>query len=256
MPHASASALLRSLLLSTAAGLALAAGANAQTAAGGVVELDTVTVDGGGAANAAAGGAGSTAGDAGGGPEAGASAGTFQAEGYVATVSDTATKTSTPLVKVPQSVSVVTQEQLEDRNVQTLLEAVSYAPGVRVGAFGLDPRFDAFFIRGFSATYSGIFRDGLREFNTGFATFDIEPYTLGGVTILKGPSAGLYGSSNAGGIVDLRSKRPTTETFREIEGQIGTNDRYQANVDAAGPMNADGTMFYRLTGVARDADTD
>ncbi len=254
MSRAPVTSFLRPVLLSGAATLALAAAAQAQSPAGGVVQLETVTVDVDGEANAA--GGGSTTRNASGAPEAGASAATFRADGYVATVSDSATKTSTPLVRVPQSVSVVTEEQLEDRNVQTLLDAVSYVPGVRVGAFGLDPRFDAFFIRGFSATYSGIFRDGLREFNNGFATFDIEPYTLGGITILKGPSAGLYGSSNAGGIVDLRSKRPTTQAFREIEGQIGSNDRYQANFDAAGPMNADGTMFYRLTGVARDADTD
>ncbi|KAB0683017.1 TonB-dependent siderophore receptor [Aureimonas leprariae] len=228
------------------------AGASAAKAQDGVVDLDAVTVrTSGGAGGEAAGGPGDGEPAA-----AGTSASDFRAKGYVADTVPTATKTDTPIVRVPQSVSVVTEEQLDDRNVQTLQEAVNYTPGVRVGAFGLDPRFDAFYIRGLDATYTGIFRDGLREFNFGFATFDIEPYGLAGISILKGPAAGLYGSSNAGGIVDLRTKRPTVAPFREIEAQVGTNDRYQANFDASGPLGNSTSAFYRLTGVARKSDTD
>ncbi|MBB4003558.1 TonB-dependent siderophore receptor [Aurantimonas endophytica] len=226
---------LQRLAATTALGLFwTSAAADAQET---TIQLETVTIEGAGTAS-------------------GTSEDGFAADGYVPQATVSATKTDTPLVRVPQSVSVITEQQLEDRNPQSLLETLSYTPGVRIGAYGFDPRFDAFFIRGFPATYTGIFRDGLRQFGNGFATFDIEPYGLGGLSILKGPSAGLYGSSNAGGIVDLRSKRPTTEVFREVETQIGTNDRYQANFDAAGPMNADGTASYRLTGVARDSDTD
>ncbi|WP_182086183.1 TonB-dependent siderophore receptor [Aureimonas sp. ME7] len=215
------------------------------------IQLDTVVVEGGGEAGRTDGSL-----SAQGGGVAGASAAGFETQGYVTQTTRSATKTDTPLVKVPQSVSVVTEEQLDDRNPQTLAEAVGYTPGVRIGAYGLDPRFDAFFIRGLPATYTGIFRDGLREFNNGFSTFDIEPYGLEGLSILKGPAAGLYGSSNAGGIVDLRSKRPTLAAAREVEGQIGSNNRYQFNFDASGPLGNSQTSFYRLTGVARDADTD
>ncbi|KQT85394.1 TonB-dependent siderophore receptor [Aurantimonas sp. Leaf443] len=226
--------LVAGLSLSSALVAVAVSQAGAQTAA---VQLETVTIEG--EASTA------QAGDTG-----------LAAEGYVPAAAVSATKTDTPLERVPQSVSVVTREQLEDRNVQTLLEALNYTPGVRTGAFGFDPRFDAFSIRGFPATYTGIFRDGLREFNTGFSTFDIEPYTLGGIAILKGPSAGLYGSSNPGGIVDLRSKRPEQEAMREVEAQLGTNERYQGGFDATGPLGSGGAVSYRLTGVARDAGTD
>ncbi|MGX1350021.1 outer membrane receptor protein involved in Fe transport [Bradyrhizobium elkanii] len=75
--------------------------------------------------------------------------------GYVATASTAGTKTSTALIETPQSLSVVTQKELRDRNVQTLKDAVSYTPGVTTTAFGYDPRFDSFYIRGFDATYTG-----------------------------------------------------------------------------------------------------
>ncbi|WP_062210607.1 TonB-dependent siderophore receptor [Aureimonas sp. AU12] len=210
------------------------------------VVLDTVTVDAGA----------EVTGKGKGGGVAGASADGFVTDGYVTTTTASATKTNTPLLEVPQAVSVVTERQLDDRNPQTLADAIGYVPGVRIGAYGLDPRFDAFFIRGLPATYTGLFRDGLREFNFGFSTFDIEPYGLEGLSILKGPSAGLYGSSNAGGIVDLRSKRPTVAPFREVEAQVGSNSRAQVNFDAAGPLGGSEIAQYRVTGVARDADTD
>ena len=83
--------------------------------------------------------------------------------GFVAKRSLTATKTDTPLIETPQSVSVVTREQLNDRDVQTLDEAIAYVPGVVASVSGFDPRADAFYLRGFAATYNGIFRDGLRQ---------------------------------------------------------------------------------------------
>ncbi len=49
--------------------------------------------------------------------------------GYTARISPTATKTNTPLLETPQSVTVLTREQLNDRNVQTLKEAISYVAG-------------------------------------------------------------------------------------------------------------------------------
>jgi iron complex outermembrane receptor protein len=134
--------------------------------------------------------------------------GDITANGYVATSTRTATKTDTPVLETPQSISTVTQEQLEDRKPQTLLDAVSYTPGTRVGGYGFDPRYDAFTIRGIDVTYTGVFRDGLRQVNSPNGLFRLEPYGLEGITILRGPAASIYGASSTGGIVDLISKRP------------------------------------------------
>ncbi|WP_229170473.1 TonB-dependent receptor plug domain-containing protein [Bradyrhizobium altum] len=118
--------------------------------------------------------------------------------GYVATGSTAGTKTNTALIETPQSLSVVTQKELRDRNVQTLKDAVNYTPGVTTTAFGYDPRFDSFYIRGFDATYTGIYRDGLRQGGGNFAIPKIEPYGLDSVSILRGPASGLYGLGSPG----------------------------------------------------------
>ena len=175
--------------------------------------------------------------------------------GYVAKEGTVGTKTNTPLQEVPQSISTVTRQQLEDRKPQSLGDSLAYVPGVRINQSGFDPRFDSFYIRGFDATNTGLYRDGLRQLNSGFGQFKTEPYGLDSITVLRGPSAALYGSSNAGGIVDMYTKRPTETPFNEVEYLMGNYDRFQGNFDFSGPAGSNKNVLYRFTGVVRDSDT-
>lgn len=209
---------------------AFAQEAEQATTAGGATELETLTVTGG-------------------------SGGVITGEGYVGTSSATGAKIDTPFLQTPQSISSVTQQQLEDRNPQTLQDAIAYTPGARIGGYGFDPRFDSFTVRGFDVTYTGVFRDNLRQPGAGSSLFKTEPYGLEGVSILRGPSSALYGASGAGGIYNLISKRPTEDPLREVEVQYGTNQRYQGQFDFGGPVNDTDPMYYRITGLMRDAET-
>lgn len=186
-------------------------------------------------------------------PTAARAAGTTT--GYVATNSSAGTKTNTPLIETPQSLSVVTRKELEDRNAQTLKDAVNYTPGVTTTASGYDPRFDSFYIRGFDVTYTGIYRDGLRQGAGNFAIPKIEPYGLESVSILRGPASGLYGLGSPGGIVDVTTKRPTSTPFGEVQLQTGNYDRYQGSFDIGGPVPGSDQLSYRLTGLLRNAKT-
>lgn len=177
-------------------------------------------------------------------------------KGYVADNVSAATKTNTPLVKIPASVSVVTRENLTDRNVQTLNDAVAYTPGAEVNVFGYDPRFDSIYIRGFDTTYDGVYRDGLRLANAAGAgaIFKNEPYGFDSLTVLRGPSAATYGFGSPGGIIDITSKRPIFTQFGEVQVQYGSRDRKQLNFDVGGPVaGTKDTLAYRVTGVFRDA---
>lgn len=126
--------------------------------------------------------------------EAGAYRGNVSSENsYVASSSSAGTKTNTPLLETPQSISVVTRKELNDRAVQSLTEAVGYEPGVRIDASGYDPRFDAIAIRGFDITYNGVYLDGLRLVGAGLSVFKTEPYGVDSITVVRGPSSALYG---------------------------------------------------------------
>lgn len=177
----------------------------------------------------------------------------IETDGYVPKSGRTAMKTDTPVAETAQSVSVISRKQLDDRLPQNVGEAVSYTPGVRAGQYGAEPRYDAFKIRGIDLTYTGIFRDGLRQISSPNGLFRIEPYGVEALTVLRGPAASIYGASSSGGIVDIISKRPSEEQLREIELQYGSYGRVQAAFDLSGPVTDDGVFLYRLTGVARDA---
>lgn len=176
-------------------------------------------------------------------------------EGYVATRSAAGSKSDTPIVETPQSVSVVTGDQMRDRGSQTVIEALQYTPGVTAHPGGKDPRYDYFFIRGFSTQGYGSYRDGLRELGDAayFGYFRTEPYGLQRIDVLRGPSSVLYGQNGPGGIVDKVSKRPGTEPIREVVGQIGDYEHYQAAFDVGDAGGANKEYQFRLTGVVRDA---
>lgn len=176
-------------------------------------------------------------------------------EGYVPWMSSVGSKTNTPLNKVPQSISVVSRDEMDDRQVQSVVEAVGYKSGVRTGVYGFDPRFDTFHIRGFNVGTTGAYRDGLRDLSGSFAVFRKEPYGLEGISILKGSSSALYGGGSPGGIVNAVSKRPSEAAFTELEAQMGSYDHRQINFDSTGVLDDDGNVLYRLTMMGREADT-
>lgn len=177
-------------------------------------------------------------------------------DGYVPVISPIGTKKDTPLVEVSQSISVVTERQMDDRSPRTVNEALGYTPGINSQSYGFDPRFDSFTIRGFDGVYNGVFRDGLRQFNGSTALYRTDPYGLEGIEILKGPSSTLYGASSSGGFINQVTKRPTKKPLYEIEGIVGSYDRYQGNFDFSDSITEDETLKYRLTGVVRDSDTE
>lgn len=181
---------------------------------------------------------------------------TLKQNGYVAKQDRDGTKVDTPIVQIPQAITVITQDQIEDQKPRSLNEALNYTASANPNAYGSDSRYDAFFLRGFQVYYNGMFRDGLRQYNGPSAWFKTEPYGIEGVTILKGPASSLYGVSGPGGIVNVITKRPKDENFREIEVLGGEYNRYQGAFDITGPANEDKTLLYRFTGLARKSGTE
>lgn len=169
-------------------------------------------------------------------------------DGYVAKRSTAGSKSDTPIRDIPQSVSVVGREELDDRGVVNKVdEALRYTPGVSAEPFGTDPDTDWVYIRGFDASQTGIFFDGLNLYSYGFGGFQIDPFALERVDVLKGPSSVLYGGGNAGGIVNLVRKRPTDEPYYYTEIGINSDGNAFSGFDISGPLGETGVANYRLT---------
>jgi iron complex outermembrane recepter protein len=176
--------------------------------------------------------------------------------GIVAGRSATGTKTDTPIMETPNSISVITAQRIEQQGATSLSEALGYTAGVRANVYGVDVRFDWLQIRGFDAYLPGFFIDGmLARNNNTYAVWKVEPYGAERIEVLKGPASVLYGQSNVGGIVNIVSKRPLDEQLNEVGIRIGNHKRLEGMFDFSGPVTKDGTLLYRLTGVGLTTDT-
>jgi len=186
----------------------------------------------------------------------GEDSGTAPVKGYVAKKTTSGSKSDTPLTEVPQSVSVIGQQEMQDRGITNKVdEALRYTPGVTTQPFGNDGDTDWFYIRGFDATQTGVFMNGLTLYSYGFGGFQIDPYMLERVEVLKGPSSVLYGGANPGGLVNMVRKEPTDTP--QYSTEIGINNLGNAFIgfDFSDKLSADGVYRYRLTGKIAGGDT-
>ena len=165
----------------------------------------------------------------------------------------TATKTDTPIEKTPQSISVVTREEMDLKQPGTVKDALSYTPGV-FATRGSSTTFDVVSIRGFTTSTTvntNQYLDGMKLQGDNYSEASIDPYFLERVELLRGPVSVLYGKSHPGGVVSMVTKRPTTEPLKEVQFKMGTHNLWQTGFDFSDAIDDNGEFSYRLTGLGR-----
>ncbi|WP_353475757.1 TonB-dependent siderophore receptor (plasmid) [Salipiger sp. H15] len=172
--------------------------------------------------------------------------------GYVATTAQTATKTGTPILETPQSISVITGEQIEDQGATTLGDTLGYTAGVTAQPYGTDPRFDSPTVRGFNGS-NAQYLNGLRQLRErGAPSFEV--YSLERVEVLKGPASVLYGAGIPGGVINQIQKRAQFLSFGEVGVGIGDPKATEGFIDYNHAFSD--TFAARVTAVARDSEED
>lgn len=169
---------------------------------------------------------------------------------YVAQNAASLLKSDAPLFETAQAVSVVTREQLDQKQATTLAEAINGIAGVVSGQRGRRG-WDDFNIRGQSAN-NQIFIDGLRTSARSAVAVDLSG--IDQVQVLKGPASVNFGQVAPGGLVNLVTKRPEAENFSRTDLSYGSYDFKQATFDLNyAPQNTEKGAF-RLTGRYADQD--
>ena len=172
-------------------------------------------------------------------------------DGYVATRSATGTKTDTPILEIPQAINVVTADQVTAQGARNLTQALRYTPGLNTGGFtDRNGIADEITSRGFAPT--PLYFDGAYIPYAGSlgGAPQIDPYTLERIEVLKGPSSVLYGQNQPGGLINLVSKRPTTEQRNQVKLGAGSYNRVNGAIDSSGPLDDQKEFSYRIIGVA------
>ena len=177
-------------------------------------------------------------------------------EGYIPKHSSTATKTDTPIIETPQSISVVSRRDMDIRNVRGVGEAVAYTSGVMAGSVGdvSLTQGDNTIIRGFG--YAGnaqnAYLDGMRLENLVDAGVNLDPWQFERVEVLKGPASVLFGQTQPGGIINRVSKRPYIGMLNQIRLGTGNFDKAHLAFDLGAELSD--AWQFRMVGLALDGE--
>ncbi|HKX26392.1 MAG TPA: TonB-dependent siderophore receptor, partial [Blastocatellia bacterium] len=168
-------------------------------------------------------------------------------------ISGTATKTETPLVETPQSISVIPRDLLVAQSPLYIQDALRYTPGVFSDPYGLDSRGDWAVIRG--GEEWGQYLNGLRMLFKYYNNVRPDPFAIEQIEVMRGPSSVLYGQGGFNGVINLVSKRPLATPRREVNLQFGSYGRKQAAFDFTGAIDSEDKWLYRMVALVRDSNT-
>lgn len=167
-------------------------------------------------------------------------------KGYNAKRSTTATRTDTELVNVPQAITVITRDFMQDQSMQSIADAVRYVPGVQA-AQGEGNR-DQLVLRG-NQTTGDLFVDGLRD--------DIQTYrdlyNTDRIEVLKGANGMIFGRGGAGGVVNRVSKKAGWDPVKDLSVSYGSFDHRRITADYGQGLSEE--LAFRLNAVYENSNS-
>ncbi|MNV07693.1 Ferripyoverdine receptor precursor [compost metagenome] len=170
------------------------------------------------------------------------------------TTGSTSTATGLPLSirETPQSVTVITRQQMDDRGVQSIGDALRNTPGISTQKYDSDRT--EFSARGFAITnfqYDGVNipYDGVYGENPNNGD---DASSLDRIEIVKGATGLMTGSGDPSATVNLIRKKPTKEFKASISGTVGYWDAYRSVGDISGSLNDSGSVRGRFVGAYSD----
>ncbi|MBD2454556.1 TonB-dependent siderophore receptor [Nostoc sp. FACHB-87] len=168
---------------------------------------------------------------------------TGEQDQYFTPNATTATRTDTPILKIPQSIQVIPRQVLEEQQVTRLEEALQNSSSVVYN--GTDTSSDLnYSIRGFDQ--APVLQNGFRQYD--FAEIP-EVANIERIEVLKGPASILYGEIQPGGLINVVTKQPLSEPFYQTELQFGSDGLIRPQIDISGPLTDDKRLLYRLNAV-------
>ena len=170
---------------------------------------------------------------------------------YTTRSMNTATRLNMSVRETPQSISVVTRQQMDDLNLQSVEQIVNITPGLTLNRNGTDR--SSIYSRGFAI--SNFTEDGLTmagESDTlGFATLAMYDR----IEVLRGSAGMAIGAGTPAGTLNFVRKRPTADTRVALTGSVGRYHDYRGEVDASGALNAAATLRARAVLAYQDTDS-
>ena len=158
-------------------------------------------------------------------------------------------KATSRLLDTPQTITVLSSEQIKQQNLLSLRDALTTLPGITFGAGeGGGGYGDSINLRGYSAS-NDITVDGVRD-SAQYSRTD--PFNLQQIEVYNGANSVFGGSGSVGGTINLVSKVPDDETFTNLTAGVGLDDYWRATVDSNQRVGDD--IAVRLNGMVHRND--
>ena len=171
---------------------------------------------------------------------------------YAAKTASAVLRSDAPLFETAQSISVISEKQLEQKQAKTLSEALQGVAGVTAGQYGRRG-WDDFIIRG-QVSSAQTYVDGLRIQTSDNALRSEDISGLQSIEVVKGPTSTGFGFALPGGLVNLTTKRPEAETFSRGSVSYGSNAFVDGTFDINYAPNDSEKGAFRVVGHVSDQD--
>ncbi|MFY4260673.1 TonB-dependent siderophore receptor [Achromobacter xylosoxidans] len=174
---------------------------------------------------------------------------------YTVPVSNTATKMNLSIRETPQSISVITRQQIEDQQLNSMTDVLHQTPGITMSQDGGE-RFNIYSRGSAMDTYQldGVTTTQVNQSRTMPSTLlDMALYDR--VEVVRGATGLMTGAGSPSGTVNLIRKRPTQEFQAYAQVGAGSWDLYRAEADISGPLSSNGTLRGRMVVAKQDNHT-
>jgi len=169
--------------------------------------------------------------------------------GYRADKATVAGKLPLSVREIPNSVSILTRQQMDDQELVTMSEALQQVTGINVIAN--NTLTNQYWARGYGL---GVMYDGITSYNGMSPSYQFDLPLYERIEVLRGPAGLLQGVGEPGGVVNLVKKKPKEDFAASWATTVGSWNTYRAEGDVTGALNEDKTLLGRLVASEEDRD--
>jgi vitamin B12 transporter len=167
----------------------------------------------------------------------------------------TATRTETPVSQLPDAVSIISREQIDQQKATTIFEALRGVPGLNIRKSGSIGRQSEMTIRGSSTSQVLVMIDGVQVNSATTGTFNFANLTTDNIErieVVRGAQSTLYGSDAMGGLINIVTRKGKGKPKFSIRSEFGTLERtFNESINSSGSL---GKFNYSVDVARVDSD--
>lgn len=161
----------------------------------------------------------------------------------------TATRSETPYYQIGSSVSIITSDLIQQKQLKTIVDVLKEIPGLSITQLGGPGKQTSVFLRGTNSNHTLVILDGVKmndpsSPSNAFDFSSLNVYDISRIEVVRGSQSTLYGSDAIGGVINIITKKGSGKPQYHFEGEGGSNNYYRSNLSALGSFGNLNYSFF------------